>query len=572
MKLFSKNKKILTKKQKRIKRIITIVIILVLVIIGVRFALKETISSLTSKDEESTYETKEVERRTIENYLSSSGTVAPLDTYSVTTVSSVEGTIISADFEEGDSVNKGDVLYQISTDSMESTLTSAQNSVTRAEKKYKEAVADYNKQKADDSDLIITADTEGYVKTMNYGVGDTVKTNATVADIYDNKYMLLTVPFNASDVTDSLVGKSATVTLSDTDETLKGTVTEIGSVDQTLSGNRIVRTVTIQVKNPGGLAVGTTATANIGSLYSNEEGTFAIRDEAIVTSSIEGEVAKLYVSEGDWVEKGDIILRLTSDTYDNQLETLSDQVDSAKDTLDDAEAKLDEVKENYTDYTITSPITGTIIQKNYKEGDTLSSSGQNTTLCLIYDLSAMTFEMSVDELDVHSVEVGQTVNITADALEDETFEGVITNISLVSTSSGGVTQYPVTVRIDEVGDLLPGMNITGEIVIESVDNALSIPADALMRGNQVYVQDESVTEEVDGVPAGFRAVDVTTGISDDEYVEITEGLSEGDIVYVPARETGIDTNMMMGPGGQGSQGAPNGQGAPGGGQGRPGSN
>ncbi|MFA9464522.1 MAG: efflux RND transporter periplasmic adaptor subunit [Velocimicrobium sp.] len=544
-KLFSKDKKIRTKKQKIIRRIIFIVVIFILLFFGVRFALKETIGNIVKKNTESSkYTTKEVERRTIENHLSSSGTVEPLNTYSVTTVSTVEGTIIAADFEEGDLVNEGDVLYQISTDSMKSTLTSAKKSLERAKKKYNTAVAKYDESKHDDSDLIVKATVTGYVKSFDLKIGDSIQPSDPVAQIYNNKYMLLTVPFNSSDVKSSLIGETATVELSDTDESLSGTVSSIGSVDVTLSGNRIVRYVTIKVKNPGGITTDTAATATIGSLYCNEAGTFSITDDTTVSSSIAGDVAHVYVSEGDWIKEGDILIRLTSDTVDDRLDTLSDQVDSAKESVEDAQTKLDEVLDAYTDYTITSPITGTIIQKNFKVGDTLSISSKDSTLCLIYDLSAMKFDMYVDELDVHSVEVGQTVNITADALADITFEGIITNISLVSTTSGGVTQYPVTVRIDDTKDLLPGMNISGEIVIESVDNALAIPADSLQRGNVVYVQDDSVTEEVDDVPVGFRSVEVSTGISDDEYIEITNGLSEGDVVYVPAREISTD-NMMM---------------------------
>lgn len=563
---FSKNKKILTKKQKLIRRIISIVIILVLVLLGIRLILKKTVTSFMNQNQEAVeYETKQVERRTIENYLSSSGTVQPLNTYSVTTVSSVEGTIISADFEEGDLVNEGDILYQISTDSMESSLTNAEKSVERAEKKYDSAVDKYNESKSENSDLTVKATADGYIKSLKVEVGDSLQNNAEVAQIYNNKTMLLTVPFNSSDVSSSLVGKTATITLSDTDETLSGTVKSIGSVDETLSGNRVVRYVTISVKNPGGISADTSATAKIGSIYCNAEGTFSITDDTMVTSSLQGDITKIYVKEGDWVEKGDVLIRLTSDSVDEQLENLSDQVETAKESVEDAKTKLDEVKDSYTDYTITSPITGTIIQKNFKVGDTLSSSSMDSTLCLIYDLSAMTFEMYVDELDVRSVKVGQTVNITADAIDDETFEGVITNVSYVSTTSGGVTQYPVTVRIDETGSLIPGMNISGEIVIESVENALSVPSDALQRGNVVYVQDASVTEEVDGVPAGFRSVEVTTGISDDEYIEIKDGLTEQDVVYVPARAASTDQGMMMEMGG-GMQGGPDMQGgAPGGG-------
>ena len=70
---------------------------------------------------------------------------------------------------------------------------------------------------------------------------------------------------------------------------------------------------------------------------------------------------------------------------------------------------MDSTKENYDNYTITAPISGQVITKSVKEGDTISrnSGSSDTTLAVIYDLSSLTFEMSVDELDVHSVQVGQ---------------------------------------------------------------------------------------------------------------------------------------------------------------------
>ena len=92
-----------------------------------------------------------------------------------------------------------------------------------------------------------------------------------------------------------------------------------------------------------------------------------------------------------------------------------------------------------------------------------------------------------------------------------------------------------------------------------------------MRGNQVYVQDDSVTESVDGVPAGFRAVEVETGLISTDYVEILSGLEEGDVVYIdPTTSTGSNAGMMgMMPGGMGGgmpSGGPGG-GMPGGGMG-----
>ena len=169
--------------------------------------------------------------------------------------------------------------------------------------------------------------------------------------------------------------------------------------------------------------------------------------------------------------------------------------------------------------------------------------------------------------------MGQSVVITADAVSGKTFSGTVTNVSLQSSYSNGVTNYPVTVTLnDGMDELLPGMNVDGVIILDQASDVLAVPADALMRGNKVYVKDDTVTEAQGMVPAGFRAVDVKTGLISDDYVEITEGLSEGDVVYVAESTVSSSFNMMggiqVGPGEMGGGGAPGG--GPGGNGGRSG--
>ena len=60
--------------------------------------------------------------------------------------------------------------------------------------------------------------------------------------------------------------------------------------------------------------------------------------------------------------------------------------------------------------------------------------------------------------------------------------------------SNGVTNYPVTVTLDDAGELIPGMNVTGTILLDEAKDVLAIPADSLMRGNRVYVKDASAAE------------------------------------------------------------------------------
>ncbi len=224
--------------------------------------------------------------------------------------------------------------------------------------------------------------------------------------------------------------------------------------------------------------------------------------------------------------------------------------------------------------------------------------------------------MNIDELDISNVKVGQTVSVTADAFPDETYTGTVTNVSMEGTASNGVTYYPVEVTLTDYGDLLPGMNVSGVITLDEADNVIAIPVDALQRGNIVYVKDsdaKSGTEAAetasdasaetsvtnpesaaaiedakssdagkdkassekdnrgkdDTVPEGFHAVEVTTGLVDDSYVEITSGnLSEGDVVYITQStvEDSSESTMIPGIGG----GMPGDQNGPGGGQGRPG--
>ena len=113
---------------------------------------------------------------------------------------------------------------------------------------------------------------------------------------------------------------------------------------------------------------------------------------------------------------------------------------------------------------------------------------------------------------------------------------------MAGTTSGGITTYPVTVRIDETDGLLPGMNVDAEIVVSSADDVLAIPSAAVSRGDMVLVTADSpsaanaLDEEA---PEGYVYVPVETGVSDNSYIEILSGLQEGDTVaYLQAVSSG----------------------------------
>ncbi len=478
-----------------------------------------------------TYTTAPVERRDITAQITGSGSLEAANSYSVTSLA--EGNILTADFEEGDQVEEGTVLYTIDASNLSSTLEQAQISLNQARRSYDSRLKDLEK-------LSVTAPKAGRVLSLEVEAGDDVSAGQTVAALRNSDIMALEVPFLSDEAAGFHVGQSASVTLESTFETLEGTVSKIDRVDTVLEGGMIVRYVTVEVANPGALSVSQTGSAVVDGCASAGSAAFRYAAEENITAEVSGTVASIRAQEGSWVNKGDVILTLTSDSVD-------DNVQSAADSLRSAELSLESRYDQLDNYTVTSPIRGTVIDKNYKAGET-SEAGK--VLCSIYDLSYLTMTLSVDELDISDIAVGQRVEITADAVEGRTYTGVVTKVSVAGTSSGGTTTYPVTVRIDETEGLLPGMNVDAVITLESASGVLAIPTGALNRGNTVLVTADSPSAANGTAIEGgeYYSVPVEIGASDSSYIEIVSGLREGDTVaYIPT--TGSGGFAMMMPGG-----------------------
>ena len=211
-----------------------------------------------------TYSTAEVTRMDVSSSITGSGTLEAADSYSVTTL--IEGSILTADFEEGDEVEEGTVLYTIDSSDSDASLEQAEISLSQSERSYQntmETLAGLERP------LITFGLEEGDVHAANLDVevGDDVAAGETVATIRDSQTMSLEVSFPADDASSFYVGQSATVTLDSTFETLTGTISKISGTDTVLTGNVIVRTVTIDVSNPGGLSTEQTASAAVSGTF-----------------------------------------------------------------------------------------------------------------------------------------------------------------------------------------------------------------------------------------------------------------------------------------------------------------
>ena len=481
-----------------------------------------------------------LERRDITNTFSGSGTISAANTYTVKSL--VKGTVLTADFEVGDTIEKGTVLYTIDSSDVATSVEKAQLALEQAQRSYDDtADAQY-----------IRSVIGGTVASIKVKAGDYVTAGQEIATVRDDSSLLLTLEFPAADASGFAVGQAAEVILNGTFETLSGTVQAVAGTDTISSGNLLVRTVTIAVKNNGSLTTAQAASATINGVSALASARFDYQHQQTVTATTSGTVAAVCVKEGTAIEANTAIVQLSGTE-------LSRQVQSAADSLLNAQLSMSDTEKQMENYTIPSPISGTVIQKNVKAGDTVGTdTTASETLCTIYDLSYLEMTLNVDELEILSIKEGQTVTITADAISDRTFTGVVTSVSAAGTTTGGTTTYPVTIRIDDTGDLLPGMNATAEIEVSSASNALAVPNGSVVRGNYVLVTKDSpsAANAVQDMtaPDGYVYVKITTGTSDDDYIEVASGLQEGDTIAYDAdaaeKQNASDSmEFMVGPGG-----------------------
>lgn len=485
---------------------------------------------------ETTYTTASVEKRSITNALTGSGTLQPADSYTVTTL--VSGEVLSDTFEEGDIVEKDQLLYTIDSSDVSTTETQAQTNYTQALK------AKYP-----------TADISGTVSEVYVSNGDAVSAGTELCRISASNDLTIDFQFSYAKDGDFYVGQPAKIYLNGYAGYIDGTVAQVGGSSMANATGMKMTTVRVKAANPGLVSGDCTASAVVGNYTSYGQTTVKVGTGSTITASASGKVSGLTLMPGDSVSSGQRICTITGDSVDNQLQNAKASLENAQDRLDD--------------YMVTSPITGTVVEKTVKAGDNVGTgSNSNNTLCIIYDLSYLQMTLNIDELDIDNVEVGQVVNITSDAKEGQTFTGVVTKVSVVGTTSGGTTTYPVTVRIDDTDGLRPGMNVDAEIVLSSADGVLAIPSLAVNRGDTVLVTSDSPSAAnalEQEAPEGYAYVQVTTGVSDDSYIEITSGLQEGDTVAYLRTASSGSGNMMMG----GMPGGDMGGGMPGGGGGMP---
>jgi len=242
----------------------------------------------------------------------------------------------------------------------------------------------------------------------------------------------------------------------------------------------------------------------------------------------------------------------TIDNYLKNLLTIKNNINNYKDSISyypidiknqelvikQRENALLDARQKLNDYYIRAPFSGIITNINVSKGDTISG-GVVATLITKNKIA----EISLNEIDVAPVKIGQKAILTFDALPGKILEGKVYEISTVGQESQGVVSYTVKINFEDVSnDIKPGMSVTAKIITQTKDNILLVPNQALkISGKTNYVlkvlnvsQNDIKKSIKDGIVLDTepQRVDIKTGISNDEFTEIIEGLNEGDVVVL----------------------------------------
>lgn len=501
----SKNKKL--RKKKIVRTILIIILILVLILTaGIMILRQQVRERFAANNTEVLSET--VSTGTISTVVSGSGILTNVDAEAITVPDGVELTEILV--ENGNTVEAGQLLATADMSTVRSALADIQ-----------EKIEDLDDQiyDADDEEAStrVAAGVPGRIKILyaqeGSDVGSTMVANGALAVISLDGYMALDLQ------TDALAeGDTVSVMLSD-GQIITGSVESVvGSAATILitdDGPEDGETVTVLTAD--GTQLGT------APLY--------IHSPLMVTAYA-GTVKTVHVKLNAKVSKNSYLFTLKDTAFSANYDTL------LRDRKDAEETLLELL--NIQKYGgITAPVSGSIF--GVADLEELEDGTATELLTLSPDVS-MSVTISVDESDILSLELDQETDVTVSSVTEDVLVGIVTEID--KTASDGA--YTAVITLDKIDGMLPGMSASVDVKIQGVENALLVPADAVhytSTGAYVYTSYNEETQEYGGM------VDVVVGLSNDDWVEITAGLSEGDTVYYTESE-----DFFFGFGGMGNMG------------------
>lgn len=463
----------------------------------------------------------------ISTSISGSGTVSSSGEYALT--SSNSGTVDTLNVKQGDTVTAGEIIAHITATGDQQTLTQKQNALNTANNNLTQAEQNLT------NGSTIKAPTDGRVKEISASSGDDLSVTKAAGNlmvISTNGRMDLSVSASLP------IGAVVDVNTSDsagTAVTVSGTVTAGGSAGGSGQGSSgSYNQTTVQITRDD-LPVGANATVSYdGQTYS--AGKLSLDSSIAISNPGSGTISKVNVSENQRVAKGATLITLNSASLQNAVDSAKTAVASAQTDVANAQAQLDKA-------TITSPVNGVVATVSTAAGSSVQSGGAIVT---ILDPTKMQTVVTVDEDDIAKVSVGQKATVTVSAISGKTFNGSVTAADVMGTSSNGVTNFNVTISIDNPDGVRVGETANANIITEEKDNTVVVPASAVVEkhGTTGYVLPADQLFDSNGKSIVLNDVStrelvqkygkqVTLGLSTSSQVEIASGVSSGEKLAEP---------------------------------------
>lgn len=513
----SKNKKM--RKRKLIRNVVIIIAVIAVILVAAVVMLRRNVDQRFAADTAEVL-TYQVATGTIHTTVSGSGVLAEVDVEQLTVPVGV--TINEIEVEAGDTVAQGDLLATVDMATVMTTLSNLQDQLDDLDD-------DINAAKGETVSSRITAGVTGRVKRIfaekDMDVSSCMARHGALAVLSLDGYM-------AADLETEKLSKGDTVTVTRAD----GTTVE-GKVDSA-AGTKATVLVT---DNGPRFDEEVTVTAADGTLLGKAK--LYIHNPLAVTGYA-GTISSVTAKENGWVSAASTLFNLKDTSFSANYDTLLRE-------RSELEEDLLGLLTIYRDGAILAPMDGSISSVDLDpDSDTYLTNEDGVMVLSLYPNVEMCITIGIDETDILALEEGQEAQVEVSSVGEDVFTGKVTGINKVADISTGVTQYSAEVTLPRAAGMLTGMTADVDVRIEGVEDAIIIPLDALHQTSAisfVYTTYDPETQQYGG------RKEVTTGMQNEEYVEILSGLEVGETVFYTERQDMFNFfNMMMGGGMGGS--------------------
>ena len=528
------------KQRKKVRNTIIALVVLAVLAVGGFFLYR----FLTEKEAvNSQIQTQPAQISSIQSMVQGSGNAKAKDTAAITLTQG--GTVQEVFVTAGDTVTEGQPLYTIRSQAAEDEVTAAQEKVSNLQKD----MADLHKAL---NNLTVRAPFAGkLIEVSEFETGSTVSSGASVATLVNDKKLKLSLYFSYAYENDIYVGQSVSVSIPAVMDSFTGSVEQVNKVHYITPEGADHFEVVVAFDNPGTLTEGMTASAALTAangtpIYPYENGTTKYYETRKIVTEAGGPLLSANLLCYSNVSAGQTLLSMGSDTIDSDIRAKQKEID-------DAMEKLTEAQKALNNFNAVAPIDGTVTTCTLAEGAEVKS---GDTVIIISNTTTMLVNITVDDRNISFVKPGMTVDLTD--WNGNVFTGTVSSINTGSAEAGqGMTGFPVTLTVDNYdGSLLEGVWLDYSFVASQSDDCIVVPMQSVKyvsdengeTASVVFIKADSKPENtvaIDIPPTepgatplypseseGFYPVPVTTGLSDNYNVEIKEGLTGDEEVFV----------------------------------------